>query len=108
MAEEMRWLEYTQRLRTGRRGACVQHTSRKQLAVQLFRYATDGGARALGVQAGRIESGYLADFFTLRLDSDLLRGWTVTSLLGSFVFGCSAREVVARTCVHGQWSESYC
>jgi len=106
MAEEMRWLEYAQRLRTGRRGVCVEHTTRKQLATQLFRYATEGGALALGLAAGRIEPGRLADFFTLDLSSDLLRGWTEHSLLGSFVFGCSAREVVARTCVHGRWFDS--
>lgn len=41
-------------------------------AQQVFALASEGGARALGVEAGRIEKGRLADLVLVRLDTPLM------------------------------------
>jgi len=100
MFEEMRWLEYGQRLKRERRG--IRRDDRGSVARELLRAATENGAQSLGVQAGRIEPGYLADFVAIDLDHVSLAGWTDATLLGSLVFG-AGNGAVAETCVGGQW-----
>ncbi len=62
--EEMRLLEYGQRLRAERRGIFASDSG--SIAARLFEIATEGGARSLGVRAGRIATGYAADFLNRR------------------------------------------
>ena len=100
--EEMRWLEYVQRLATQSRG--VLRDRQGDVARVLLETATAGGAKALGVEAGRIEPGLWADFAAIDLDSPLLAGWTPETLLESMIFGAT-EEVVAATCVGGGWVE---
>ncbi|HSU81922.1 MAG TPA: amidohydrolase family protein, partial [Thermoanaerobaculia bacterium] len=100
--EEMRWLEYVQRLATQSRG--VLRDRQGDVARVLLEAATAGGAKALGVEAGRIEPGLWADFAAIDLESPLLAGWTPETLLESMIFG-AAEEVVAATCVGGEWVE---
>ncbi len=100
--EEMRWLEYVQRLATENRG--ILRDGEGNVARVLLEAATAGGAQALGVEAGRIEPGLWADFAALDLDSPLITGWTPETLLESVVFGAT-EEVVAATCVGGVWVE---
>jgi len=91
LVEEMRWAEYGQRLAGERRGAIADDGG--EVARTLFRAATAGGARALGVNAGAIEVGRWADFFELDLSSPELEGWTPETLLDSFVFGATERSI---------------
>ncbi len=100
--EEMRWLEYAQRLATESRGVLADGAG--QVARTLFESATVAGARAVGVDAGRIAPGCWADFAAIDLDSPALAGWEPDTLLDSLVFGASD-EVVAATCVGGRWME---
>src|SRR4029077_11543763 len=100
--EEMRWLEYVQRLATESRG--VLRDREGDVACVLLEAATTGGAKALGVEAGRIAPGLWADFAALDLGSPLLAGWTPETLLESVIFGATD-EVVAATCVGGVWVE---
>jgi formimidoylglutamate deiminase len=100
--EEMRWLEYVQRLATQSRG--VLRDRQGDVACVLLEAATAGGAKALGVEAGRLEPGLWADFAAIDLDSPLLAGWTPETLLESMIFGAT-EEVVAATCVGGEWVE---
>jgi formimidoylglutamate deiminase len=100
--EEMRWLEYVQRLATENRG--ILRDRQGDVATVLLEAATAGGAKALGVEAGRIEPGLWADFAALDLDSPLIAGWTPETLLESVIFGAT-EEVVAATCVGGEWME---
>ena len=100
--EEMRWLEYVQRLATQSRG--VLRDRQGDVVRVLLEAATAGGAKALGVEAGRVEPGLWADFAAIDLDSPLLAGWTPETLLESMIFG-AAEEVVAATCVGGEWVE---
>jgi formimidoylglutamate deiminase len=100
--EEMRWLEYVQRLATESRG--VLRDREGDVACVLLEAATAGGAKALGVEAGRIAPGLWADFAAIDLESPLIAGWTPETLLESVIFGAT-EEVVAATCVGGVWVE---
>jgi formimidoylglutamate deiminase len=100
--EEMRWLEYGQRLSTLERGVCVDGQGRA--SNRMLQCATTDGARSLGVKAGAIKPKHFADFFTLNLSAPSLTGWTADTLLDAFIFGCG-NEVIAETCVAGQWNK---
>lgn len=101
--EEMRWLEYGQRLRAQHRGVCVDESGR--VAAKLFEFATIGGARSLGVKAGRIEAGHLADFFTIDVNSPMLEACAHHQVLEGFIFG-TGNEAIAEVCVGGRWIEA--
>jgi formimidoylglutamate deiminase len=100
MQEEMRWVEYGQRLTHERRG--VLRGADGAVARSLLDLATVNGARSLGIDAGRIAAGALADFTTLDLDAGPLAGWDPDSLLAAFVTGADA-SVIGESCVGGQW-----
>jgi len=100
--EEIRWLEYTQRLHRQRRGVCID--TRSNPAARLLDAATIDGAEALGVAAGRIEPGRVADFCTLDLAHPILEGVSDDSLAAAIVFGATA-ECVRDVCVAGRWCE---
>jgi formiminoglutamate deiminase len=98
--EEMRWLEYGQRLRSERRGALAD--PRGGVAACVLEAATAGGAAALGLGAGRIAPGEWADFVAVSLTSVPLAGEPAEGLLEAIVFG-AGNEVVAGTFVGGKW-----
>ena len=99
MVEEMRWLEYGQRLATRTRGVL---TDRNDVARALLKIATLGGARSLGIEAGEITPGRRADFAALDLEAPELAGLDEESLLAGWIFG-AGNSVVAGTCVGGRW-----
>ena len=101
--EEMRWLEYVQRLGRERRGVCTDEG--RSCASSLWHMATTNGAHALGIKTGRVEAGYAADFVAIDLNHPSLEGWSTETLLDSLVFG-SSNEAIAATCVNGKWIES--
>jgi formimidoylglutamate deiminase len=103
MLEEMRWLEYGQRLRRETRGALAAADG--TVARGLLAAATSGGAAALGVRAGAIEPGRWADFAALDLDVPELANCDDDTLLEAWVFGAGDRTVAA-SCVGGRWRES--
>ncbi len=98
--EEMRWLEYGQRLRLGRRGILADGGG--HVAAKLLEAATVGGARAVGVEAGRIEVGRWADLVAIDLDSPCLAGVDAEHLLEGLLFGAD-ESVVWGTAVGGAW-----
>jgi len=98
--EEMRWLEYGQRLRAERRGALAD--PRGGVAACVLEAATSGGAAALGIGSGRIAPGEWADFVAIKLGSVPLAGEPSEGLLEAIVFG-GGNEVVAGTFVAGKW-----
>ncbi|MCC7290792.1 MAG: formimidoylglutamate deiminase [Phycisphaerales bacterium] len=100
MAEELRLVEYAQRLRSQRRG-CVADAE-GNVARPLLDMATRHGAESLAIDAGAIEPGRLADFFTLDLTAPALRGWTPQTLPEAFIFGTS-ESAVSDVCVGGVW-----
>ncbi len=100
--EEMRWLEYGQRLLREKRG--VVRDMRGSVAPRLVEMATAGGARALGIDAGAMRKGLWADFVAIDLDAPSLAGWEPETLLESLIFG-AGEEAIAATCVGGRWQE---
>jgi formiminoglutamate deiminase len=100
--EEMRWLEYVQRLALESRGVCRDEEG--HVARVLLDAATLGGAQALGLDAGRIASGAWADFAAVDLTARTLAGWEPETLLDALVFG-AAEEAIAGTCVGGEWED---
>lgn len=103
MLEEMRWLEYGQRLRTGRRGILAGEDG--WVGPVLLRAATEGGAWALRVEAGRIAPGLWADFAALDLGHPALAGCDDEALPQALAFGAD-NGVVTATCVGGAWRAS--
>jgi formimidoylglutamate deiminase len=103
LLEEMRWLEYGQRLATQSRG--VLRNDDGHVARTLLRAATQGGAQALGIDAGRIAPGAWADFVAIDLTAPTLAGWEPDTLLDSLIFG-AAEEAIAATCVGGDWEKT--
>ena len=103
MSEEMRWLEYGQRLRRERRGVLVDEEGSAGRA--LLSSATRDGALALGLQAGAIAPGCWADLTALDLDAPGLQGCDGDTLLDAWVFGAGNRAIAAN-CVGGTWRET--
>lgn len=103
MLEEMRWLEYGQRLKAESRGVLCDEDG--EVARVLWRAATAGGARALGLPAGTIAPGHWADFVAVDLGAPALAGREPGTLLASLVFG-AGEEVIAATSVGGEWQEA--
>lgn len=102
MIEEMRWLEYGQRLAGEKRGALAGPDGR--LAPHLLAAATLGGARSLGLPAGAIAPGLWADFAAIDLGHPALAGVSDDTLAEALVTGCD-NGAVAATCVGGRWRE---
>ncbi len=98
--EEMRWLEYGQRLRTESRGVLTDDAG--QVARVLLDAATVGGARALGVEAGAIEPGKWADLVALDLGHSAVAECDMDHLAEALVFGAD-NAIVRGTCVGGRW-----
>lgn len=100
LIEEMRWLEYNQRVTGEMRGAWIDEQG--SVSRPILRAATEGGARALGIETGRIATGLFADFAVVNLSASSLAGHDDESLLDVIIFGCS-EEIISDVCVGGDW-----
>ena len=84
MIEEMRWLEYGQRLRHRTRGIITGADGR--ISTGLWRCATTNAAAALNLNAGTIAPGQWADFAVLDLPISELPGCAAEMLLDELLF----------------------
>lgn len=100
MLEDMRWMEYGQRLRGEMRGALADPGG--SVAKTLLAAATSGGAAALGLDAGRIAPGAWADFAAIDLNAPALAGVPAERLLDGLIFG-AGNSAIAGTFVGGRW-----
>jgi len=101
VTEELRWLEYGQRLKTLSRnvGAPGQGGS---TGTRLFADALAGGAQALGRHTGTLAPGFRADLVVLDPDHPVLFGRRGERLLDSWIF--SGNETSIRhVMVGGRW-----
>ncbi len=98
--EELRWLEYGQRLTTRSRNASVFDGS--HTGSTLFELVGSGGAQACGRQAGRLEPGALADIVVLDDGDSMFAGHDGDTLLDSLIFS-GYRVPIERVMVHGEW-----
>lgn len=101
--EEVRTLEYVQRVADERRG--VVRDAHGRTAEPLLAIASLGGAQSIGVDSGTIATGRLADLCAVSVSHPTLAGTAPAELATALVYGCST-EVVAATCVGGHWLDS--
>jgi formimidoylglutamate deiminase len=98
--EELRWAEYSARMRYQRRRVLVDGELASPGPL-LLEYGTRRGATALGIETGTIAPGMLADFIAIDMRHPSLAGWSTRDFLDSLFFGASA-NVIAGTWVQGQ------
>ncbi|MBO6777620.1 MAG: formimidoylglutamate deiminase [Marinibacterium sp.] len=91
LAEEMRQLEYSQRLRD--RARAVMACEDRSTARLIFDAVCAGGAQALQRDGGRIESGAWADLVALDLSGPDMAARYGDTLLDTWVFACDDRLV---------------
>ena len=90
--EELRWLEYGQRLKTRKRNLLVS-ASNSNTGRNLLNGALQGGAQASGRKIGRIETGFRADFVALDEQHPRLYGRKQDDLIDSWIFSGNANLV---------------
>ncbi|MDY7096365.1 MAG: formimidoylglutamate deiminase [Acidobacteriota bacterium] len=100
MLEEMRWLEYVQRLHTESRG--VLRNDHGDIAPSLLHAATRAGATALGLPTGQLVPGAPADLILVDLDAPQLAELDENSLAAGLVLG-AGDAVIREVCVGGRW-----
>lgn len=95
--EELRWLEYGQRLRQQRRNVAVTDGQR-DVAALLWQGALQGGAQAAGRRLGALAAGRRADLLVLDSAHPNLDGAAPDEVLGRFLFSGNdnlVRDVLA-------------
>jgi formimidoylglutamate deiminase len=100
-AEELRWLEYQQRLRRKRRAALADR-SEAHVGTRLWRDAAMHGARALAQPAGALEVGRRADWLVLDPEHPAMAAAPLEAALDHLLFagaGTALRDVM----VAGRW-----
>lgn len=90
--EELRWLEYGQRLKHGSRNQLASETA-CSTGRRLFEGAATGGAQACGHNSGAIAVGKRADIVVLDLDHPLLCGRDGDQVLDSWIFSGNSNPV---------------
>lgn len=89
--EELRTLEYSQRLITHNRA--VMATPEKSTGRVLFEGACQGGAQAAGRESGAIEVGQWADLMALKGDATDFIGRHEDSILDTWIFAATDAQV---------------
>ena len=98
--EELRWAEYSARMRYQRRRVLVGGELASPGPL-LLEYGTRHGAVALGLETGSIAPGMLADFIAVDTHHPSLAGWNADDFLDVLFFGASADAIVG-TWVQGE------
>ncbi|HEY1772318.1 MAG TPA: formimidoylglutamate deiminase [Gammaproteobacteria bacterium] len=88
--EELRLLEYGQRLRQERRARLATSAG---LGVPLWQLASGGGAMALGHPSGALAPGHFADVVVLQREAAALRGHDVDTLMDALIIGGSRADI---------------
>ena len=99
--EELRWLEYGQRLLSRHRNIAARKQG-DSVGETLWRAALAGGAQASGVEVGELRVGARGDLMVLDDSSPLLAARDVRSLIDSFLFSGNT-PLVRDVMVGGRW-----
>ncbi|MEN5016190.1 formimidoylglutamate deiminase [Erwinia sp. Eh17-17] len=91
VVEELRWLEYAQRLRDRRRNRIVT-AQQPSVGEVLYQQALAGGAQACGVKTGSLQPGFRADWLVLGGDA-LFASTPDASLLNRWLFAGSRAQI---------------
>jgi formimidoylglutamate deiminase len=99
--EELRWLEYGQRLRSHHRNIAARGAS-ASVGQTLWQAALEGGAQAAGMPLGALQPGRRADLLVLDESAPLLAARDTSSVLDSFLFAGNT-PLVRHVMCGGQW-----
>ena len=99
--EELRWLEYGQRLVTRHRNVAARHEG-DSVGETLWRAALRGGAQAAGLPTGELRDGARADLIVLDESSPLLAARDARSVLDGFLFAGNT-PLVRHVMTGGRW-----
>ena len=99
--EELRWLEYGQRLVRQRRNIAFTRQQR-DVGLYLWQTALQGGARAAGRKVGALAEGLRADLLVLDGSHPNLDGVRGEDVLGRFLF-CGNDNLVRDVLCGGRW-----
>lgn len=99
--EELRWLEYGQRLTSHHRNV-VARSAGVSVGETLWRAALRGGAQASGLPIGELREGARADLIVLDENSPLLAARDEHSIMDSFLFAGNTPLVRDVMC-GGRW-----
>ena len=99
--EEIRLLEYGQRLLTHSRNISSDETQ-PHTGTNLYGRCLDGGGRAIGQKTGALKVGYRADLVVLDENSADLATVTPDSILDVLIFG-SSQSLIKDVMVSGIW-----
>jgi formimidoylglutamate deiminase len=100
--EELRWLEYAQRLMLRQRNVAAAPASEASTAARLVERMRSGGAAAAGFAQWGLEAGARADLLVLDIADDALRGLPASHALDGLVFAAPQRPFSA-VMVAGRW-----
>ena len=100
--EELRWLEYGQRLTARRRNLLAGGSEASSVGARLFRGAVAGGAQALGRPIGRLAPGARADLVVVDPERPNLHGRSDDLFLDALVFAGNDNPVTG-VMVGGGW-----
>lgn len=101
--EELRWLEYGQRLGLQQRNVGAEPGRQPATAARLFERMLQGSAAPAGLPSWGLKPGARADFLVLDAQADGLLGLPAGHLLDGLVFA-SAGEVLSQVWVAGRQS----
>lgn len=99
--EELRWLEYQQRLKRRRRAVLASDTE-PHVGASLWRESVSRGARVLGQPAGAISIGSRADWLVLETGHPSMVGASGDTLLDRLVFS-GGQAAIRDVMVAGRW-----
>jgi formimidoylglutamate deiminase len=88
--EELRLLEYGQRLRQERRARLATSAG---LGLPLWQLACRGGAVALGHVSGALAAGHLADLVVFKREAAAFRGHDVDTLMDALIIAGSRADI---------------
>ena len=88
-AEELRWLEYGQRLRLQQRNVAALPGHQPSTAARLLDQAISSGAAAAGFKQWGLQTGARADMVVLDMNTPGLLGIPHTHTLDALVFACN-------------------
>ena len=101
VVEELRWLEYGQRLRDQRRNR-LYRADQPMVGRTLYDAALNGGAQAMGQPVGSLEVGKRADWLVLDGNDPYLATASGDAILNRWLFAGGDRQV-RDVMVNGRW-----
>lgn len=101
VVEELRWLEYGQRLRDQRRNR-LYRSDQPMVGRTLFDAALAGGAQALGQPIGKLEVGQRADWLVLDGNDPYIATASGDGVLNRWLFAGGDRQI-RDVMVNGKW-----